>query len=651
MYGNWLAGSRPHAIDDAELQRIIRIIYEPHRALHIEGGNALTLREEGRAEEAMQLLYDVVFPSGRATIGSLGQLVDRYNELEALKEQEIADFNSTYLFWLSVISVSGITILVIISTLLGNSLLKPVKHLMDVVSNISNGVFNFNQDKASLSRDEIGVLTRDVYDLADVIRNIVDDLTRINHEFSVVGNSDYRADADKYDNSFKEMMESVNEILAHETNETNKTIEVLNKIADGDFDVQINDLPGKKMILPQTLRAVTANLHEIYKSAVSLTESAANGILDAEIDAAKFKGNWADLALTLNKLMRAVKEPLAEIEHNVVLMSQGDFSMLEGEFKGEFKVVQDACNLTNEHTVAIVDEISDILSRIAKGDLTVSVQSDYLGSYAPIKTALTTILSSLNEIMSDIKSAVDQVAAGASQISQGAVHLADGATRQNASIEELSSSVALIHEKARDASDSALTAKEGADRSQNHAALGRGTVNSMTSNMYKIKESSEGIAKIIDVITNIAFQTNLLALNASVEAARAGEHGKGFAVVAGEVRTLAGRSQHSASETTVIINEDNQNVEEGIKAAEEVVTSFETIASNATEISSLISHIADISGEQLNSISVVNDSVSKIADVVTDISATAEESAAASQELSSQADMLRERVAFFDLNR
>lgn len=82
-----------------------------------------------------------------------------------------------------------------------------------------------------------------------------------------------------------------------------------------------------------------------------------------------------------------------------------------------------------------------------------------------------------------------------------------------------------------------------------------------------LKEQSESITSVGEVITEIASRTNLLALNAAIEAARAGEQGRGFAVVAEEVRKLAEQSAGSARN---IINTVT-NIQHDIKRAVEMM--------------------------------------------------------------------------------
>ena len=530
--------------------------------------------------------------------------------------------------------------------------LRAVEDLATLVSNVRDGNININQiDRGALHNDEIGNLTRDIHDLVAVNREIVNDLNRLSREHSENGNINYRIDASRYKNAFREMIESANKIVQNQNDDMDVVLETLGKLADGDFNITVKELPGDKAVLAASTRAVMTNLKGLHNSAIYLARSVSDGKLDVKIDSAKFKGRWAELIDTLNHLVAAVAEPLSVIEASLNQMKSGNFedARIEKTFKGSFENVKIAVNASDETALAYISEIAEVLGRIAQGDLTPEIQRDYIGSYTPIKAALVTILDSLNATMSEIQTTVSQVSTGSMQISKGALHLADGAVRQNAAIEELIDALAVIHEKATQANSDAADATQSTQRSRNFTAQGTESVNALTGAMTNVKKSGDSISKIIGVITDIAFQTNLLALNASVEAARAGEHGRGFSVVADEVRNLAGRSQRSAADTSKIIAEDVTNVQAGIKAAEEVAVSFETIAGNTEEISTIIAHIAYISEEQLSSIEQINSGIAEIATVITETSSTAEESATASAELSSQAELLERKVTFFKL--
>jgi len=622
-------------------ERSVDYVLEPSIAAAVIGRN-----EELRVE--MDLFgtipyYAHFLPLPGADGNPNGVLLIGYSKEEGLNIIATTQRN------LIMINLAGLAITASFMFFVVSKSTKPINKLGKTVKDVASGNINVNINRSKIADDEIGLLTFDICGLIDTIKSITQDLTQLNHKFNTVGDMDFRIDANRYQNSYKEVMESINSILESEVDDVKSTLRILNSIADGDFDVKIGNLPGKKNILPETLRAVIANLNEVNTSAIYLAEKAAQGNFAEKIDESKFKGGWAELAHTLNDLIVSVAEPLMEVEHNIELISKGDFSLLEGDFKGHFKVLQDACNVTNETTLSYIEEMASVLGSIAEGDLTVSVNQEYIGAYAPIKVALVKIVDSLNQIMSDIYVAAEQVVSGAEQMAESSNILTDGTLKQNLAIDELSKSLTTIHDNAVMASTNANSADQSSKASQESVAQGEEFVKSMTDTMNKIKVSSVDISKIIDVITSIAFQTNLLALNAAVEAARAGEQGRGFSVVAEEVRSLANRSQQSASDTSVVIEKSSACADEGISSVAEVEATFKNIVSNIDDVSNIISQIAGISEEQLVSISAVNESVEDISRVVLDNSAIAEESSAVSEELSAQAGLLKHKIAFFKL--
>ena len=88
-----------------------------------------------------------------------------------------------------------------------------------------------------------------------------------------------------------------------------------------------------------------------------------------------------------------------------------------------------------------IGEISEMLGSIANGDLTRSVQQEYVGDFGSIRRSLEGISANLNSTMSQIRESAVQVSSGAGQVSSSAQALAQGATEQASSVQELAATI------------------------------------------------------------------------------------------------------------------------------------------------------------------------------------------------------------------
>lgn len=341
---------------------------------------------------------------------------------------------------------------------------------------------------------------------------------------------------------------------------------------------------------------------------------------------------------------RKVGAPVKALTAAANQMATGDMDLqLEVRREDEIGVLSSAFEAMANDT----RQQAEVLARLAQGDLTMQIVPR--GNKDLMSQAMARMVDNLNALFEDVRQSSTHTANGANQIASGAQALASASTQQAATLQQFSASIGEVLHQSEENTNEATTTYEDTLQAGNLMRSSMDAMDKLAGSMHNINSSSEKIAGIIKVVDDIAFQTNLLALNAAVEAARAGQHGRGFAVVADEVRNLAAKSAQAAKETSVMIESNMQQVEEGVTITTETQQTMQSVNEISISNAQAIERIKNASSLQSQAIAEINQGISNLSDVVQANSATAEESAASAQEMSYQAQVLDSIVARFQL--
>lgn len=324
-------------------------------------------------------------------------------------------------------------------------------------------------------------------------------------------------------------------------------------------------------------------------------------------------------------------------------------------------------------------DIMKALNRLAEGDLTENINTKYHSEMGMVTDNINLLINKQGKLIYKVQSGATTINAVAAESLAMSEQTSQNVSAQEAQTDIVSAAVtemeAAVYEVALHASNTNQEVTKVTQKAETNMAnmnLNLEFVNTLKSSLdnaskviQQLSSESVQIGEVLNVIQGIAEQTNLLALNAAIEAARAGEHGRGFAVVADEVRSLATRTQQSATEINKMIDSLQHKateavtiVESNLEYADRSVSqtiatseSLQEMLQGLNTINEMSSSIATASEQQSTVVKEVAQNIVNISDMANNIASGAEEAAKSSMSLKDLSNEQSLLVEQFKLNK
>lgn len=315
---------------------------------------------------------------------------------------------------------------------------------------------------------------------------------------------------------------------------------------------------------------------------------------------------------------------------------------------------------------------------ISQGDLTTRA-SVTEGEIGTIADSYNSTVESLRKIVLQVKRSTTQMAAASSNNEEFARSLSEKASLQSealtAALNQIQAmamsvqAVAVNTEEVETTFQEVLKTVATGDAAMDRTVLGitdiRQTVAETARKVKRLGESSQKIAKVVNLIDGFAAQTNILALNASLEASRVGEEEHNFANVAEEIRILAQQSAEATTEIEKIVASIQLDTKEVFKAMEEGIErvvigtqlvdetrqSLNQVATSSQKVNSRIAEIARETVQGSEASQKITQTIAEVVSMANTTSTDAELVSASTKELLTVAEDLQASVSQFKVGQ
>jgi methyl-accepting chemotaxis protein len=449
---------------------------------------------------------------------------------------------------------------------------------------IAKGEFSSNQQQSTKENaNVIGALNL----ASETLVEIDHEMARMEEEH-LKGNIEVNIDTSKFKGAYREMAVGINRMVANHIAVMTKTTECVNGFAKGDFEVELEQFPGKLSIVNDGVEGLRYNIKTLISDMRHMSEEHQKGNISIMMEPEKFAGDYKLLALEVNEMVTEYIEEVDVIMATIGQFGNGDFSASIKEFPGEKAVINKNIKKIGGNLKGLIDSVNWVSGEHEKGAIDMTLRDDMF------KGDFSTLAKCVNKMMAGLLEMNEKSMAVVKEFGEG---------NFDAPLEKFPGKKAFINETIEQVRSNLKALNEDAQMLADAAHEGRVSVRADASkHQGDYRKIVEGMNETLDMIVG-----PIAAVKEAIET---------ITTAANEISTgnndLSSRTEQQAS-----------SLEETAASMEELASTVKQNAENAQQANQLALTASDVAvkggkvvGEVVSTMSGINDSARKIEAII-----------------------------------
>ncbi len=465
------------------------------------------------------------------------------------------------------------------------------KEALEAAQKIANGVFQHSTD---VGKGKQMSVIKALNLATDTLLEIDQEMARMEKEHAE-GNMNATIDVSRFKGAYRDMAQDINHMVALHVDILKKTSDSLERLGRGDFDAELENLPGDLAVLNMSFDGLKTNVCTLISDMGQMTVEHSKGEVDVLLNVDKFDGDFKTVASEVNAMVSCHVQEKDKLVHVMDSLGRGDLTVELEPMPGKKAAMNKSVERIRGNLKGIVDSVNWVSAEHDKGNIDMTLRADMF------KGQFSILAESVNKLV-----------AGHVELNQKAMACvkAFGEGDFNAPLEKFPGKKAFINETVEQVRSNLIALNEDSQLLANAARQGEVLVRADVSRHHGdyrkiVQGMNDTLDMIVQPIVNVKTATD--AINTAAK-----EIAQGNADLSRRTEEQASSLEKTASNMDVLANTVKQNAE------------------NAKQANQLANEASDVAlkggkavNEVVNTMSAMNESARKIEDIITVIDSIA----------------------------